>query len=86
MPVYKRDSNLDYHNYRPITLLSNNEKILEKLMYQRVYQFLTKNIKLSIKFGFRQNFSTALALINLTENIRQALDEGLTNMTQASLK
>ena len=55
-------------------------------MYQRVYQFLTKNIKLSMKFGFRQNFSTALALINLTENIRQALDEGLTNMTQASLK
>ena len=49
-------------------------------MYQRVYQFLTKNIKLSMKFGFRQNFSTALALINLTDN-RQALDEGLTNMT-----
>ena len=49
-------------------------------MYQRVYQFLTKNIKLSMKFRLRHNFSTALALINLTDN-RQALDEGPANMT-----
>ena len=31
-----------------------------------------------MKFGFKQNFSTALALINLTKNIRQALNEGYT--------
>ena len=29
-----------------------------------------------LQFGFRLNFFTAQALINLTENIRQALDEG----------
>ena len=29
-----------------------------------------------MQFGFRQNFSTSHALINPTENIRQALDEG----------
>ena len=34
------------------------------------------NIIYDLQFGFRQNFSTAHALINLTENIRQALDEG----------
>ena len=46
-------------------------------MYKRVYQFLTENnIIYDLEFGFRQNFSTACALINLTENIRQALDEG----------
>ena len=46
-------------------------------MYKRVYQFLTENnIMYDLQFGFKQNFSTALALINLTENIRQALDEG----------
>ena len=71
------DSKLDCCNYRPISLLSNIEKILEKLMYKRVYQFLTENnIIYDLQFGFRQNFSTAHALINLTENIRQALDEG----------
>ena len=32
LPVFKKDSKLDYSNYRPISLLSIIEKILEKLM------------------------------------------------------
>ena len=45
-------------------------------MYKRVYQFLTENnIIYDLQFGFRQNFSTTHALINLTENIRQAPDD-----------
>ena len=51
--------------------------MIEKLMKKRVYQFLNKiNIIYDLKFRFRQNFSTANALINPAENIRQALDEG----------
>ena len=46
-------------------------------MYKRVYQFLTENnIIYDLQFGFRQKFSVANALINFTENIRYALDEG----------
>ena len=60
-----------------ISLLSNIEKILEKLMYKQVYNFLNENnIIYNLQFGFRQRFSASHALINLTENIRQALDEG----------
>ena len=66
---------MDYQNYHPISLLSNIEKILEKLMYKRLYKFLNdNNILYDLQFGFRQNFSTTHVLINLTEN-RQALDE-----------
>ena len=73
---FKKGSKLDCCNYRPISLLSNVEKILEKLMYKRVYNFLTENnIIYDLQFGFRQKFSASHALINLTENIRQALDE-----------
>ena len=67
VPAFKEDLKLDYSNYHPISLLSNIEKILEKLMYKRLYTF---------QFGFRQQYSTSHALINITENIRKALDDG----------
>ena len=77
VPVFKKDSKLDYSNYRPISLLSNIEKILEKLMYKRLYTFLNKNnVIYNLQFGFRQQYSTSHALINITENIRKALDDG----------
>ena len=34
------------------------------------------NITYDLQFGFREKFSTTHASINLTENTRQALDEG----------
>ena len=37
VPVFKKDSKLDYSNYYPISLLSNIEKILEKRMYKIAY-------------------------------------------------
>ena len=48
VPVFKKDSKLDYSNYRPISLLSNIEKILEKLMYRRLYPSLIKIILYNI--------------------------------------
>ena len=33
IPIYKKDSKIDFSIYRPISLLSNIEKILERLMY-----------------------------------------------------
>ena len=77
VPVFKKDSKLDYSNYRLISLLSNIEKILEKLMYKRLYTFLNNNnIIYNLQFRFRQQYSTSHALINITENIRKALDDG----------
>ena len=79
VPVFKKDSKLYYSNYRPISPLSNIEKILEKRMYKRLYIFLNnKNIIYNLQFGFRQQYSTSHALINITEIIRKALDDGNT--------
>ena len=33
IPIHKKQSKVDIANYRPISLLSNIEKIIEKLMY-----------------------------------------------------
>ena len=38
--VFRNDSRLLCNNYRPISLLSNIGKIIEKLMHQRLNQFL----------------------------------------------
>ena len=55
MPIHKKQSKVYYTNYRPISLLSNIEKIIEKLMYKRFSNFLDiSNLIYSLKFGFRQ--------------------------------
>ena len=41
IPVFKRGENQDYNNYRPISLISNLSKLMEKLY--RIYSFLEKN-------------------------------------------
>ena len=77
VPVFKKDSKLDYSNYCPISLLSNIEKILEKLMYKRLYTFLdNKDIIYDLQFRFRQQYSTSHAWTNITENTRKVLDDG----------
>ena len=77
IPFYKdKGSNLDSSNYCPISLLSNINKIVEKLMYNRLYSFLCKHKCICInQFGFRKNHSTIHAHISLTEHIRDSLDK-----------
>ena len=43
IPIHKKDSKLTCSNYRPISLLSNIDKILERLMYNILYKFLESN-------------------------------------------
>ena len=76
IPIFKEKGNkLDCSNYRPISLLSNINKIIEKLMHSRLYNFLSiHNCIYDHQFGFRKNHSTNHALLNLTEEIRDALD------------
>ena len=77
IPIYKKDSQLICSNYRPISLLSKIDKILERIIYNRLYKFLeTNNLIYSLQFGFRQKDSISHALINLTDKTREELDKG----------
>ena len=59
-------------------LLSNIDKIFEKLIKSRLVNFLDENkIIFKNQFGFRSKHSTTHALINLTEKIRANIDKGL---------
>ena len=74
IPILKKVSRLLVSNYRPISLLSNLNKILEKIVHDRIYKFLEDfQCIYSLQFGFRKKHSTNHALIDITETIRQAL-------------
>ena len=75
IPIHKDGSTQNLNNYRPISLLSIFDKIIEKLMHKRVYSFLTEhNILFHNQFGFRRNNSTTYALLQITEMIKESID------------
>ena len=77
IPIHKKNSKLEVSNYRPISLLSNIDKIFEKLMHSRLTEFLEgKQILYYRQFGFRKDFSTNHAILTLLESIQKALDDG----------
>ena len=43
IPLHKKESILNFLNYRPISLLSVFSKIYEKCIYTRIYSYLVKN-------------------------------------------
>jgi len=70
IPVYKKGETHLPGNYRPISLLSVFDKLLEKIMYYRLYSHLQVNkVLYKYQFGFRKNYSTSLALIDVIDNI-----------------
>ena len=78
IPIFKnKGSPMNVSNYRPISLLSNIEKIYEKVMFSRLIAFLhSHNLIYARQFGFYIGHSTVHALIDITERIRKCLDKG----------
>ena len=76
IPIHKKDSKLEVNNYRPISLLSNLNKIFEKTIYKRIYDFMCNfNCLNELQFGFRAKHSTTHALIKITDSIKKAIDD-----------
>ena len=69
-PVFKGGDEKDLENYRPISVLPCFSKILERIMYNRLYNHLMKNnILYSKQFGFQKGHSTEHAIIQLIDQI-----------------
>ena len=73
--VFRKYSKLDYNYYRPISLLSNIEKILSKIIHKNLYTFLNNNNIYNLQFRFSKQYSTSHTLINIIENIRKVLGD-----------
>ena len=77
IPIYKKKEISNPGNYRPISLLSIFNKLMEKLMFTRLYSFLSKyQILYQYQFGFREKHSTVQAIIEIADDIKEQLDEG----------
>ena len=78
IPVHKKDTTTCMNNYRPISLLSVFNKILEKLMHKRLIAFIDKyKILYDKQFGFREKYSTIQATLLITDRIQNAIENGL---------
>ena len=69
-PIFKSGKNELLTNYRPISVLPCFSEILERIMYGRLYEYLTKNNLLFDKqVGFRKGHSTEQPPIELVNRI-----------------
>lgn len=78
IPLHKKGDSGDLNTYRPISLLSNFSKILEKLVKSRLVKFLKINNILSLnQYGFVEKKSTEDALLSLLSNVYDGLNSKL---------
>ena len=73
-PIYKKEDEQLLGNYRPVSTLPVFGKILEKLIYERLYSFfISKGLIHENQFGFRKGHSTSHALNYSIEHIQSLI-------------
>ena len=73
--LYKQGDLTDVNNYRPITILLVISKLLERAVYDQLYEYLLANkILAKEQFGFRAKRSTDAALLHITGKILASMD------------
>ena len=76
IPLFKSGDKHVFTNYRPVSLLPQFSKILEKIFNNRLDSFIEKNCILSeCQYIFRNSRSTYMALMDLIENICESIDQ-----------
>ena len=72
VPVFKSGNKSSVRNYRPISLLCTVSKVLEKLIYDIITQFVSSSISPS-QFGFRPMHSSIQQLLVFLSIIQDSL-------------
>ena len=70
VPLHKKASQLKKENYRPVAILSPLSKILEKIVYEHIYNYFSRN-KLfhSSLHGYMKDRSTMTALLSMYDKV-----------------
>ena len=75
-PIFKVGNIEEIGNYRPISVLPIFSKVLERIMYNRTYQYFKKMTFFPKQFGFQVNNSTYHAILNLTDDLLTSFEKG----------
>ena len=76
-PIFKSGDKDNVSNYCPISILPVFSKVLERIMYNRVYNHLdSKGLLYEKQFGFQINNSTEHAILQLTRDITDSFEKG----------
>ena len=74
-PVHKKGDKQQINHYRPISLLPICGKILEKIIFNQLYSFLTNNDLITKnQSGFRPRDSCSNQLLDLIDTIHKSFD------------
>ena len=89
-PSFKKGDTALMDNYRPISVLPCFSKILERIIYNRLYSFFTENnILYKKQFGFQKQHSTDHAIVYLVNEVLKSFENNcytlgvLINLTKA---
>ena len=81
VPLYKNKDRSDKSNYRPISLLLTTSKLLEKIVYKRVYGFLNETNQLYCsQYDFRTGHSCNQAVCELIGKISKNIERDWTTI------
>ena len=71
VPFFTNKLKLYYNNYRPISLLSNIGKIIEKIIHIRLIKFLEENNYFyDFQFGYQLHSLTITAHVNICQSLK----------------
>ena len=76
VPLYKSKEEDKVISYHPISLLMTTSKILEKIIYTKLYGFLTQhNLFFDSQYGFRTKRSCKHAIMEMVGHVLQAKND-----------
>lgn len=73
-PLAKKATPKEPSDLRPISILPTGSKILEKIVYDQLYEYASETILPACQSGFRKHHSTSTLLLRVLDDFAKALD------------
>ena len=81
MAVFKKDIKNNPSNYRPISLLSSVGKVMERVVFKYIFNYIIEHALLyAYQSGFIKGHSTVFQLLEIYHRVCQNLDDHLANI------